>query len=89
MKFFHKILIFLVLACLFLNACGGNTAPTAPQETTAPQNLETVDYAASIKLDMSNSTAKAEATVRSFIDGDTVHFNVSHRESRSYGQKLY
>ena len=35
-----------------------------------------MDYAASVKLDMSTSTAKAEVTVRSFIDGDTVHFNV-------------
>lgn len=77
MKNIKKLLVFVILVCLFLNACGGNTTPTDPKETTAPQNHETVDYASSVKLDMSNTTAKAEATVKSYIDGDTVHFNVS------------
>lgn len=73
---FRKTTILLLLICLLLTACGSTPAPTAPVETTAAQDLETVDYAASVKLDMSTSTAKAEVTVRSFIDGDTVHFNV-------------
>ncbi len=77
---FRKRLAFLLLACLLLTSCGAET-PTGPSESpaatptpTAP--AETVDYAASIKLDMSSETAKQEVTVKSFVDGDTVHFHV-------------
>ena len=35
-----------------------------------------VDYAGSIKLDMSSDTLKQEVTVKQYIDGDTTHFNV-------------
>ena len=37
-----------------------------------------MDYAASLKLDMSSATAKEEVTVKSFVDGDTVHFYISN-----------
>lgn len=37
---------------------------------------EHIDYAASVKLDMSAATLKEEATVRMLIDGDTSHFDV-------------
>lgn len=77
----RKRLVFLTLACLLLTACGSKDAPTGPSESpaadptpTAP--AEAVDYAGSIKLDMSTDTAKQEVTVKSFIDGDTVHFYV-------------
>lgn len=64
----------MLLCCLFLSACGSETAPTAPVEPTAP--AEARDYAASLKLDMSSSTAKEEVTVKTYVDGDTVHFHV-------------
>ena len=67
----------MLLCCLFLSACGSETAPTAPTEATAP--AETVDYAAYLKLDMSSSTAKEEVTVKTYVDGDTVHFYVDER----------
>ena len=67
----------MLLCCLFLSACGSESAPTAPVETAAP--AETVDYAASLKLDMSSITAKEEVTVKAFVDGDTVHFHVDER----------
>ena len=35
-----------------------------------------VDYASSVKLDMSSSTLKQEVDVKIFIDGDTTHFYV-------------
>ncbi len=77
---FRTRLAFLLLACLLLTSCGAET-PTGPSESpaatptpTAP--AETVDYAASVKLDMSSETAKQEVTVKSFVDGDTVHFYV-------------
>ncbi len=41
-----------------------------------PDQPEHVDYATSIALDMNSTTAKIEATVHMFIDGDTTHFNV-------------
>ena len=84
MKIFHKPLVFLILVCLFLSACGGNTPAGTPEsqavESTAPsapEELEVVDYAAALQLDMSSETAKVEATVKSYVDGDTVHFHVS------------
>lgn len=73
---FRKLLVFIILAC-FLVACGSETAPTEPSEipaTTIPAEPE--DYAASLKLDLSTDTVKQEVTVKSFIDGDTVHFHV-------------
>lgn len=37
---------------------------------------ETVDFAAQLTLNMASSSAKTAATVKNFVDGDTVHFNV-------------
>ena len=37
---------------------------------------EPVDYAGQLRLNMASETVKAEVTVRTFIDGDTTHFNV-------------
>ncbi len=62
----------------------GTTAPVEQQPEVAPVEEATqapevtnIDYAASISLDMSSGTAKAEVTVKQFIDGDTTHFYVS------------
>ena len=64
----------LCLTITLLGGCKGNSNPTeTPSETG---NKEAVDYAASVKLDMSSTTAKTEATVKTFVDGDTTHFNV-------------
>lgn len=40
------------------------------------ETAESVDYAAQLKLSMNSETVKQEVTVRTFIDGDTVHFNM-------------
>jgi len=37
---------------------------------------ESVDYAASIELNMASETKKLEVTVKTFVDGDTTHFYV-------------
>lgn len=37
---------------------------------------ETVDYAASVRLDLNSETVKAQVSVRTFVDGDTTHFDV-------------
>ena len=42
-----------------------------------------VDWAGSVNLDMQSETAKQEVTVRTFVDGDTTHFNVPESVSES------
>ncbi len=63
-----------------MTSCGGknpsDTTDTVTDTDGADAPLEIVDYAASVKLNMGSSTAKEEVTVKTFIDGDTVHFNV-------------
>lgn len=77
MNRFRKLLVFLILGCLFFTACGIDANPTAPGDAVpSTGSAETVDYAAAVKLDMSSATAKQEVTVKSFIDGDTTHFYV-------------
>lgn len=74
-----KKIALLLLLCMTITLLGG----CQPGNTENPDNsqagselTETVDYAGSVKLDMSTNTAKTEVTVKTFIDGDTVHFNV-------------
>ena len=83
MKRYRKRLAFLALSCFFLTACGSADTPTgpsgspssAPVESEAAAPAEHVEYAGSIQLDMTSSTAKAEVTVKTYVDGDTVHFH--------------
>ena len=54
-------------------------APESTKETeaaTLAPAFEEHDYAGEVVLDMHSSSAKQEVTVRNFVDGDTVHFNV-------------
>lgn len=77
-------LICLLIACFAgCNAGAGSEAETPTEApTSAPTEQPTeapkpnVDYAASVKLDMTSSTAKQEVTVKLFVDGDTTHFYV-------------
>ena len=70
-----KSLLAIILILGLLSACGSNNG-TANNGENGQNQGENIDYAASIELNMSSNTAKTEATVKSFIDGDTVHFNV-------------
>lgn len=59
----HAIRFLLILALLLcVTGCG--------------MAEDTIDYAASITLDMASETAKAQVSVQTFVDGDTVHFHV-------------
>ena len=76
MKDFRKILAFSLALCLMICAlagCGDNTQSTEPNGT---QPADVVDYAGQLKLNMNSSTLKQDATVKTYVDGDTVHFNV-------------
>ena len=74
---FNKILLILLVVCLvasMLVSCN-NTTP-GEQETSGDSKPEWVDYASQVKLDMTSDTLKINATVKSYIDGDTTHFYV-------------
>ena len=70
-----KAICFSLVACLLLGCLSGCVTPDTGVTTTAP-SIEVVDYAAAVKLNMNSSTLKQEVTVKTFVDGDTVHFNV-------------
>lgn len=69
-----RVCLILVL-CLLMGTIAGCTTGDDPTETTAPQ-LNIVDYAGDLKLKMNSATLKQEVTVKTYVDGDTVHFNV-------------
>ena len=69
MKITTRIISVILLVCVIAGcfiAC--NDTPEEPAH---------LDYAASVKLDMSSGTKKLEASVKMHIDGDTTHFYVS------------
>ena len=70
-----KRIALLLCICLLLSSLAACGDPQATSGTTKPA-VEEVDYAAQLKLDMKSSTLKQEVTVKTFVDGDTVHFNV-------------
>ncbi len=67
-----RIFSCVLALCLVLSLCVGcNTT----QEGGAGDD-KVVDYVAQTTLDMESNTLKQEVTVKSYIDGDTTHFNV-------------
>lgn len=65
-----SLVLAVLLICLpVLTACKGGKEKESP-------DAEPVDYAASVKLDMDSDTLKQTVTVKTFVDGDTTHFNV-------------
>ena len=70
-----KILVLPLIACLLASFLAGCT-PDQPDSPNLPEVTEERDYASSVTLDMTTSTAKLEVTVKSFVDGDTTHFYV-------------
>ena len=70
-----KILILPLILCLLASCLAGCT-PDQPDSPDAPVVTEEKDYASSVTLDRTTSTAKLEVTVKSYVDGDTTHFYV-------------
>ena len=74
--------LLLAAVCAFgaLTASRFNTASAVAEETTVEESTtqtptEKVDYAGQAKLDLDAETQTIEVTVKSYIDGDTTHFN--------------
>lgn len=75
-----KTRLFALLAalCLLLGClagCGNDPQPSEPS-TGGNQQIQAVDYAGTVKLNMDSTTLKQEVTVKAYIDGDTTHFHV-------------
>lgn len=70
-----KPLSLLLALGLLLGALAG-CVPAENDPTTQEIPKETIDYAAKVKLEMQSPTLKQEVTVKTYVDGDTVHFNV-------------
>lgn len=69
-----SIILLLCMAITLLGGCQpGNTDNTTE---TGTEPIEAVDYASSLKFDPSSATLAQEVTVKTYVDGDTVHFNV-------------
>ena len=72
MKNFLKLLtisLALMLSFTFF-AC------TERNNSSSDDIIDPVNYVSQLKLDLNSATAKTEATVKIYIDGDTTHFNV-------------
>ena len=74
MKTSNKLISLIMMLCLtvcVLTGCQDNTPAVSSGEST-----NAIDYVANTKLVMESNTKKQEVTVKSYIDGDTTHFNV-------------
>lgn len=85
-----KLLSLLLLVCVSFSAFAGcealglgssseiesSNSSSASQNATSSsvEEIEEIDYAGSVSLDMSSETQKLEVEVKLFIDGDTTHF---------------
>lgn len=67
MKHMKRCLYLPLLVCLLW--CLGCAA-------MAEDFSDAIDYAGRLKLNMASETLKVEVTVKTFVDGDTTHFNV-------------
>lgn len=67
----HSIYLFLCLLCMLLCAL----APASAQAEQA----EFIDYVSQLDFNRGSETVKAEVTVKTFVDGDTVHFHVDEQ----------
>lgn len=72
LKIFSIILLFICV--ISFCACDVNIDPGNGSGTE--EEFVEQDYVSQLKLDMNSNTKKVEATVSTYVDGDTTHFNV-------------
>jgi endonuclease YncB( thermonuclease family) len=84
-----SLLLLLAVTAGVFAACGdtGSAVSDDPQPPQGPSDggdpasdVQKTDYAADLKLNMQSFTKKLEVTVKNYVDGDTVHFNVPTEE---------
>ena len=66
----HRIVPACLLLCAFVSFAQAEQA-------------DFVDYAAQLDFNRASETVKAEVTVKTFVDGDTVHFYVDEQVCQS------
>ena len=83
MKLYARIMALLLVATMLAGCFAACDAPGdsegAEQEsaTETQQSNEFVDYASTVKFEPDSGRASATVTVKTFVDGDTTHFNIS------------
>ena len=72
-RLFSLLLAIVLLAGAFVACDGGEGEDTS---TPSGEVGEFVDLAANLKFDPNSGRVHTEATVKTYVDGDTTHFNV-------------
>ncbi len=67
------LILSLLAGCFLACDSSGNGTETESQSGT---DAPFVDYAATVKFDPNSGRASTSATVKTYVDGDTTHFNV-------------
>ncbi len=78
-KIFALLLLLLCVFSLGLSILNVEEVSAIDAPSTINQEestIEAIDYASTVKLDMSSETLKAEVSIKLLVDGDTVHFNI-------------
>ena len=66
----------LILGLAAFAACSGGDDPQNSEKPASSDTASGTDFAGQIKFDQSSDTKKQEVTVKTYVDGDTTHFNV-------------
>ena len=69
-----SILLAVGLSITPVIGMSGCVSNNNDSSSSSEQPIEKVDYASKVQLDFDSDTLKCEATVKTFIDGDTTHF---------------
>ena len=70
----NKLLSFVMMLCLIVCVFAG--CQDKDNISSGGASANAIDYVSQTKLVMESNTKKQEVTVKSYIDGDTTHFNV-------------
>lgn len=76
MKLFSKLFALLLLA-MICTACLAGCTPSVHDDPSDSSIDDFIDYASTVKFDPNSGRAYAKVTVKTYVDGDTTHFNIS------------